>query len=67
MPKSLLLVLPVALLVCAPPSIAQTAQRSAVMSSGRSASRDVHEAWFRQAIGDILEGRTASAKRDPGH
>ena len=66
MPKSIILVLPMVLAVYAPPSFAQTTSRPAVISSGRSVSRDVREAWFRQCIGDILEGRAMTAKRNPG-
>ena len=58
--KSLLLVLPAALLVSAPVSATEAPHQSTTTSSGRSVSHDAREAWFRQSVGDILEGRAAT-------
>lgn len=58
--KSLLLVLPAALLVPAPVSAAEASHQTTAASSGRSVSHDAREAWFRQSVGDILEGRAAT-------
>lgn len=66
MPKSLLLVLPIGLLVCAAPSAAQTSHYPTAISAGRSVSRDAREQWFSKSIGDILEGRaTTPVQRSP--
>ncbi len=61
--KSLLLVLPAALLVCVPASATETTHHSPAVSSGRSVSQDAREAWFRNRVGDILEGRTGTLSR----
>ena len=62
--KSLLLVLPALLLMT--PMATAAAERIALepaVSSGRSASAGGHDAWFRKAVGDILEGRAAGHER----
>ena len=58
--KSLFLVLPATLLVSGSVSATPPTHRSTAVASSRSVSHNAHEAWFRQSIGDILEGRVAA-------
>ena len=65
--KSLLIVLPLALLVSAPASATESATHHVTAtSSGRSVGHDAREAWFRHSIGDILEGRAATTPGQQG-
>ncbi len=66
-PKSLLLVLPAAVLVSALSLAAEPIHHPTMISSGRFVSRDARETWFRQAVGDLLEGRVAPTERDAIH
>lgn len=66
-PKSLIIV-PFSLLLITPALADQPPHRAAAVTAGRSVSHDAREAWFRQSVGDILEGRVAATPRqDTAH
>ena len=60
MMKSLRLVLPAALLISVPAWATEPAHQSTTISSDRSVSQGARDEWFRNSVGDILEGRAAS-------
>lgn len=62
---SKLFFLALSVLLMSAPAYAEGSDRhTTTMSSGRSASAGEREAWFRQCVNDILEGRAdASPKR----